>query len=73
MNFYVENKPGFNLNDTHFHLQSTPFIADRGHPRDRELVSFIARVRNSGNLFQSNVCNLFLLGIELLFVLSGCP
>ena len=24
-----------------------------GHPRDRELVSLIARVRNSGNLFQS--------------------
>ena len=34
-----------------------------GHPRDRELVSLIARVRNSGNLFQSNVCNLFLPGI----------
>ena len=31
-----------------------------GHPRDRELVSLIARVRNSVNLFQSNVCNLFL-------------
>ena len=34
-----------------------------GHPWDRELVSLIARVRNSGNLFQSNVCTLFLPGI----------
>ena len=34
-----------------------------GHPRDRELVSLIARVRSSRNLFQSNVCNLFLPGI----------
>ena len=25
-----------------------------GHPRDRKLLSLIARVRNSGNLFQSN-------------------
>ena len=33
-----------------------------GHPRGGELVSLIARVRNSGNLFQSNVCNLFLPG-----------
>ena len=28
---------------------------------------------NSGSLFQQNVCNLFLLGIQLLSVLSGCP
>ena len=34
-----------------------------GHLLDRELVSLIARVRNSGNLVQSNVCNLFLPGI----------
>ena len=34
-----------------------------GHPWDRELVSLIARVRDSGNLFQSNVCNVFLPGI----------
>ena len=44
-----------------------------GHPRDRELVALIARVRNSGNLFQSNVCTLFLPGIKLLSVLSRCP
>ena len=31
---------------------------DCGHPRDRELVSLIARVRNTRNLFQPNVCNL---------------
>ena len=34
-----------------------------GHPRNRELVYLIARVRNSRNLFQSNVCNLILPGI----------
>ena len=34
-----------------------------GHCRDLELVSLLARVRNSGSLFQSNVCNLFLPGI----------
>ena len=50
-------------------IQSTPFIADT--LGDRELVSLIARVRNSGDLFQSNVCYLFLPGIELLSVLSG--
>ena len=33
-----------------------------GHLRDRELLSLIARVRNSANLYQSNVCNLFLAG-----------
>ena len=31
-----------------------------GHPRDHKLVSLKARVRNSGNLFQSNVCNVCL-------------
>ena len=31
-----------------------------GHPQDHELVSLIARVRNTGNLFQSNVCNLLI-------------
>ena len=41
--------------------------------RDLKLVSFVARVRNSGSFFQSNVCNLFLPGIYLLSVLSGCP
>ena len=44
-----------------------------GHCRDLEVVSSLARVRNSGSLFQSNVCNLFLPGIYLLSVLSGCP
>ena len=34
-----------------------------GHPRDRDLVSLIARVRNSGNLFQSNICDPFLPGV----------
>ena len=45
------------LPQTSFQLQSTPFIADL------ELVSSLARVHNSGSLFQSNVCNLFLPGI----------
>ena len=43
-----------------------------GHCRDLELVSSLARVRNSGSLFQSNFCNLFLPGIWPLSVLSGC-
>ena len=43
------------------------------HCRDLKLVSSVARVRNSGSLFQWNVCNLFLPGIYLLSVLSGCP
>ena len=34
-----------------------------GHCRDPELVSTLARVRNSGSLFQSNVCDIFLSGI----------
>ena len=33
------------------------------HLWDRKLVSLIARVHNSGNSVQSNVCNLVLLGI----------
>ena len=44
-----------------------------GHCWDLKLVSSVARVRNSGSLFQSNVCNLFLPRIYLLSVLSGCP
>ena len=32
-----------------------------------------ARVRNSGSLFQSNICNSFLPGIQLLSILQGCP
>ena len=35
-----------------------------GHPRDCELVSLIAKDRNSKNVFQSNVCALFLLRIS---------
>ena len=38
-----------------------------GHPRDQELVPLVTRVHNSGNLFQSNVCNSFLPGV------SCCP
>ena len=34
-----------------------------GHCRDLELVSSLARVRNSGSLSQSNVCNLVFPGI----------
>ena len=44
-----------------------------GHCRDLELVSSVARVRNNGSLFRTNVCNLFLPRIYLLSVLSGCP
>ena len=44
-----------------------------GQLMDLEFVSSIVRVRNSGILFQSNVCNLFLPGIQLLPILSGCP
>ena len=34
-----------------------------GHCRDLQSVSSLARVRNSGSLFQSSFCNLFLPGI----------
>ena len=34
-----------------------------GHCRDLESMSSLARVRNSGSLFQSSFCNLFLPGI----------
>jgi len=50
-----------------------------GHCGDLELVSSLARVRNSGSLFQSNVCNLFLPGnlaavrIIGVSVIAGCP
>ena len=44
-----------------------------GHWRDLEVVSSLASVRNSGSLFQSNVCNLFSLVNLLLSVLSRCP
>ena len=35
----------------------------RGHCGDLELVFSLARVHNSGSLFQSNICKLFLPGI----------
>ena len=44
-----------------------------GHWRDLEVVSSLARVRYSGSLFQSNVCNLFSLGNLPLSVLLRCP
>ena len=34
-----------------------------GHCKDLELVSSFARVRNSGSVFQLNVCSLFFPGI----------
>ena len=37
-----------------------PFFS--GHCRDLELVSSLVRDRNSGALFQSNVCKQFLVG-----------
>ena len=48
-----------------------------GHPRDRDLVSVIATVRNSGSLFQSNVCN-FRRGLAAVHnsgvsVIARCP
>ena len=42
-----------------------------GHPRDRELASVIARVHNSRNLFQSNVCYLFLPGFSCCLYCRG--
>ena len=58
--------------NTHFQRHTVNSLYS-GHCRDLKLVSSVARVRNSGSLFQSNVCNLFLPGIYLLSVLSGCP
>ena len=42
-----------------------------GHCRDLELMSSLARVRNSGSLFQSNVCNLFLPRILAAVIIMG--
>ena len=49
-----------------------------GHCRDLEVVSSLARVRNSGSSFQSNVCNLLLPGLAVVCiigvsVMAGCP
>ena len=41
-----------------------------GHCRDITLVSTLARVRDSQSLILSNLCNLFLLGIQPLSVLG---
>ena len=43
-------------------LQRTVNSPYCGHCRDLELVSSLARGRKSGNFFQSNICNLFLIG-----------
>lgn len=39
-----------------------------GPRRDLELVSSVGRVRNSRSLFQSNICNIFFLGLK-----KSCP
>ena len=44
-----------------------------GHLSDLDLVPSIARARNRGSLFQSNIRDLFLPVIWLLSILSGCP
>ena len=49
-----------------------------GHCSDLEVVSSLARVRNSGSSFQSNVCNLLLPGLAAVCiigvsVIAGCP
>ena len=49
-----------------------------GHCRDLKLVSSVARVRNSGSLFQSNVCNFFARNLSAVriigeSVIAGCP
>ena len=41
------------------------------HPWDRELVFSIARVRNSGTLFPSNICNLFCQGFSQAVCIIG--
>ena len=61
------------ITGTRRQIPSTVNSLYSGHCRDLKLVSSVARVRNSGSLFQSNVCNLFLPGIYLLSVLSRCP
>ena len=48
-------------------LQDTVNSLYSRHSRDLELMSSLARVLNSGSLFQSNVCNIFFLGF------SCCP
>ena len=52
-----------------------------GHCRDLKLVSLLARVRNSGSLFQSNVYilqfifawDLAVVRITGVYVIAGCP
>ena len=43
----------------------------RGHCRDLKLFSLLARVRLSGSVFQSNVCNLYYLGFSCCSYYSG--
>ena len=45
------------------HSWKTVNFLHSGHCMDLELVSSLVRVRNSGGLYQSNVCKLFLPGI----------
>ena len=45
------------------YLLNTVNSLNYGHPRDRELVSLIAKVSDNRNLFQSNACILFLLEV----------
>ena len=45
------------------HSWKTVHFLHSGHCMDLELVSSLVRVRNSGSLYQSNVCKLFLPGI----------
>ena len=44
----------------HYHYPGTVNSLYTGPSRDLELVSSLARVRNSGSSFQSNVCKIFL-------------
>ena len=52
-------------------LEGTVYSLYCGHRWDLVLVSSLARVRNNGSSFQSNVCNLFLPGIWPLIVFLG--
>ena len=46
--------------NTDITIYSQLSLSFSGHFRDLELVSSLARVRNSGSLFQSNICNVCL-------------
>ena len=72
-NFFRKKKTSKHLTIFFPETVNTVNFLYSGHCRDLKLVSSVARVRNSGSLFQSNVCNFFLPGIYLLSVLSGSP